>query len=116
MRRSWILAALLKIVAHMPAPPAEVATLVGKYQTSMVVDIQQRAHEFMALSKNSRTMQAVLPLDAVSEDVKVDAELPFLDGAMQTAVGRGLSLVWCFVLQHTWKQHSRQVPSHTLHV
>jgi AP-4 complex subunit epsilon-1 len=77
--RSWILAAMLKLVAHMSTPPTEVKDLVGKYQSSLFVDLQQRAHEFVELAKTPRTMSAVMPLDAVNEDIKVDVDLSFLD-------------------------------------
>ena len=67
--RSWVLAALLKIVAHQPDLLIMVQNTVARFQKSMVVDLQQRAHEFLELAKEPATMQAVLPQHAYAEEV-----------------------------------------------
>lgn len=92
--KSWVFSALIKQVAHLPTSSAsplddvpEVKAAISKYQHSIVVDLQQRAHEFAEFVKNPQTMRAVLPLDG--EEVEVDSKLGFLDGFVQAALSNG---------------------------
>lgn len=87
--RSWGLSALMKLIAHADSIPPKVLTIVAKFQNSLFVDLQQRAHEFLELAKGIDTMRKVLPLDASSQEVLVDDSLSFLDGYVKIALDNG---------------------------
>merc|ERR1719273_230315 len=87
--RSWILSSLMKLSAQMDSIPPEVGSLITRYQSSLMVDLQQRAHEFVELIKNPDTMRRVLPIGENSIDIEVDEKLSFLDGYVQTALANG---------------------------
>ena len=86
--RKWMLSAIMKLCAQEGAIPAEARTLVQRYQHSMYVSLQQRAHEFFELLKAPTTASAALPADQFGAEVKVDA-LSFLDGYVAEALKAG---------------------------
>merc|ERR1712130_531616 len=79
----------MKLSAQMDSIPPEVEALMLRYQNSLLVDLQQRAHEFVELAKNPKTMRSVLPVAESSIDIEVDEKLSFLDGYVQTALANG---------------------------
>eukprot|EP00455_Lapot_gusevi_P047326 TRINITY_DN637_c0_g3_i4.p1 TRINITY_DN637_c0_g3~~TRINITY_DN637_c0_g3_i4.p1 ORF type:complete len:1210 (-),score=506.44 TRINITY_DN637_c0_g3_i4:151-3717(-) len=87
--RSWILSAIMKVVAHLDSIPPEVSELVARYQSSVSVDVQQRCHEFLELTKTPALMRAVLPLDSSIEPLQVDIDLSFLDDYVNEALSNG---------------------------
>ncbi len=87
--RKWMLSAIMKLCAQEGAIPAEARTLVQRYQHSMYVSLQQRAHEFFELLKAPTTASAALPADQFGAEVKVDAGLSFLDGYVAEALKAG---------------------------
>ena len=78
--KSWVLSALMKLLAHQPQLVGQIQGLINRYQSSMMVDLQQRAHEFTELVKTPALMKAVLPQCVHSEDIEVDELLSHLDG------------------------------------
>jgi AP-4 complex subunit epsilon-1 len=87
--RGYALNASLKLAAQCGAlvPPA--AALISKFSTSRYVDLAQRCYEFSALASKPHLMRAVLPIDASSEDLELDANLAFLDTFVSEALSAG---------------------------
>jgi AP-4 complex subunit epsilon-1 len=87
--KSWILHAIMKLVANSQIVDQDIQHLVSKYQASLYVDLQQRAHEFAELIKSPQLMKAVLPVDSAALDIQVDSKLSFLNGYVDAALKAG---------------------------
>lgn len=88
--RTWFLTALMNLCARLPvgAPvPHRIELIVGKYQHSVLVDLQQRAHEFFELLQDRETMAAVLT--DTSDIMDPDASLSFLNDFCNEALEAG---------------------------
>lgn len=84
--RCWILGALTKLSVQMPAIIPTVRESAAKYQDSLSVDLQQRVHEYLELTKNPGEMSKVLPQDS---EIKVDKDLGFLANFVNNALQKG---------------------------
>jgi hypothetical protein len=61
-----------------------------RFTNSIHVDLQQRAHEFLELSRNPNTMGLVLPMNAhAEEEIDVDEGLSFLASYVNAALEAG---------------------------
>ena len=87
--KGWVLTALMKLVAHNGIYPDAVRVEVDKLKSSGSVNLQQRAYEIERLIQAPTIMQAVLPIDASSDDLGVDATLGFLNGFVQASMQAG---------------------------
>lgn len=87
--RSYIITALMKLVAQNGSCPPRVNKLVVQYCDSIHVDLQQRCMEFKCLLQIPNTMVDVLPVDASCEDIEVDQDLSFLDAFVNRALSQG---------------------------
>ena len=89
LTKGWILSAMLKLVALLPACPDEITEIVLKAQNSLFLDLQQKAHEFTELTKNPSLLKQVMIPDQASEDIQVDESLSFLNGYVDAALQAG---------------------------
>eukprot|EP00729_Bicosta_minor_P007265 gene7265-33171_t len=87
--KGWVLTALMKLVAHNGIYPEAVRVEVDKMKSSGSINLQQRAYEIERLIQAPQVMQAVLPIDASSDDLGVDATLGFLNGFVQASIQAG---------------------------
>lgn len=82
--RAWALDAHLKAAARTGEVPAPVEELLHGYQSSLDMDLQQRAYEFLCLMEQPGTLSLLHePVGAVDE------ELHCLDQYVATALGNG---------------------------
>jgi len=87
--RGYALSAVLKLTTQLGGPTPAVSTLVDKFANSRHVDLAQRCIEFRHLTSRPGLMRAVLPVDASTEDIEVDVNMPFLNGFVAEALSAG---------------------------
>jgi hypothetical protein len=88
-RRFWI-TAILKLVAQLGTCPPMAMQVLEQYSVSRDVDVQQRCLEFRTLlTHQPALLPEIFPVDASAEDLDVDVNLSFLDGAVQSALLQG---------------------------
>eukprot|EP00056_Hartaetosiga_gracilis_P012748 m.203964 g.203964 ORF g.203964 m.203964 type:complete len:1265 (+) comp13738_c0_seq1:100-3894(+) len=87
--KSWIVSGISKLISQTGLFPNSVRDKLLLWQSSAPTDLQQRCSEVLALVQNGNLMRQVLPLDASCEDIEVDADLSFLDGLVNDALGKG---------------------------
>jgi hypothetical protein len=90
--RGYALDAVIKLTVGrgLPLPPAA-GRLQAAFAASRHVELSQRAGEWAALAARapSGLPRAVLPVDASSEDIAVEEEMPFLAAFVAEALSAG---------------------------
>ena len=95
--RGYALDAVIKLtssqmqVGAMTSLPPACAALLAAFTSSRHVELSQRCREWSALLARSASglPRVVLPIDASTEDITVDEELPFLAGFVANALSAG---------------------------
>jgi len=87
--RGYLVNALMKLKSQNDIQSSTVDAVIKNYRSSRLTDLQQRCYEFEQLRQSPGLMRKVLPYDASCEDIQVSAELPFLNGFVQTKLAQG---------------------------
>ncbi|XP_077992083.1 uncharacterized protein LOC144446205 [Glandiceps talaboti] len=86
---SWILSAMIKVVAHSGVYNDTVTTVIKRFQHSGEnMDIRQKACEFDQMCQDLTTMKTVLP-SPTSQSLEIDATLSFLDEYVSEGLAQG---------------------------
>ncbi|KAL8197217.1 UNVERIFIED_CONTAM: hypothetical protein K2H54_015907 [Gekko kuhli] len=86
--KAWIMAAITKITSRTTCSKT-VDKLIVDFSTSLDTCMRQYAFELKNLREDRESMRKLFPVDAVCDDIVVDASLSFLDGFVAEGLGRG---------------------------
>ncbi|KAJ1625756.1 hypothetical protein T492DRAFT_879585 [Pavlovales sp. CCMP2436] len=68
--RCWLMCAITKLCAQLPAAPEQAIEVATKYAASKSTSLQQYCVEFLNLSREHGTMAEVLPVDSSCDDLE----------------------------------------------
>ncbi|KAH0619956.1 hypothetical protein JD844_014423 [Phrynosoma platyrhinos] len=86
--KAWIMAAVTKIASHTTCSKT-VDKLILEFDTSLDTCMRQYAFELKHLYEEKELMKKLFPVDAIYEDIVVDASLSFLDGFVAEGLHHG---------------------------